>query len=114
MCDDQGDGYQRDRAMKMIDHVFTPRFGDVAKPRGETKMQAHHRQACVGDGGRELGKEIARRWQPSRQKREQRAENEERINDPSGSTHCIAKLHGYQRTPATLIHLSYKSRPRWS
>ena len=94
MRDDQGDRDQRDLAVKMIDDVFAPRFGDVPEARGEAELQAHHRQAGVADRDRELGPEIARGRQRSRQEREQRRENEEQINeDPNGPAHGVENLH---------------------
>ena len=79
---------QRDPAVKVVDDVFAPRLGDVAEAGRETELQAHHRQAGVADGDRELRPEIARGRQRSRQEREQRAEDKEEVQrGPNGSTH---------------------------
>ena len=102
MCYDQANRYQRDLAVKVIDDVLAPRFGDMSEPRRESELQTHHRQASVANRDREFGPEIAGRRQRTCQESEQRGENEEQIkDDPNSPTPCIEKHRFTQllRTP---------------
>src|SRR5262245_52293016 len=87
---------ERHLAVKVVDDVFAPRFGDEAEARCETELQTHHRQARVADGGRELCPEIAGGRVRSRKERKQRPEYKEQIEcRPNGATHDKARLHCY-------------------
>ena len=91
---DQADRYQRNLTVKMVDDVFAPRLGDVAKARREAELQPHHRKAGITERDRELRPEIARRGMRACQEREQGSENEQQIDeDPNGPAQTIKKLH---------------------
>src|SRR5262245_38296389 len=96
MRDHQTNRDQRHLVVKVVDDVFVSRLGDEAEARCETELQAHHRQARVADGGRELCPEIAGRRVRSRKECKQWVEDKEQIE------HCLnnamydkARLHCY-------------------
>src|SRR3984957_1246409 len=94
--DDEGDCDQRYPAVKVINDVFAAWLRNVSEARREAELQTHHRQARVSDRDGELPPEIARRWREgSCQQREQRGEDEQKVNEePNGAAQDVAKLHG--------------------
>src|SRR5271168_4131550 len=80
--------------MEVIDDIFAPWLGYVTETRREADLQAHHRQARVAERDRELGPEVARGRPRPGQQREQRGEDEQKINrNPDRTVHRIAEAH---------------------
>src|ERR1700692_5134247 len=91
---DQADRYERNLTVKMVNDVFAPRLGDVTEARGKTELQAHHREAGIAEGDRELCPKITRRRMRACQEREQGSENEQEVDEnPNGPAQTIKKLH---------------------